>query len=222
MNSLKNCTILFADDDIEYNKSFSKTLSYFCDKVLVAYDGEEAFELFSVNSCDIVILDLQMPKLDGISVAKKIREKNESIPIFLVTNYQDFESARNGYKYNLIDYLVKPVTFEVLLQTLQKCEKLLNKYDENLIQLDINNFYNKSTKTITTNDTLVKITNAEAIVLEHLISKRGVLITTEEFESLFFENQQSIVSLKNIIYKLRKKLPKELIKNYSKIGYLLK
>lgn len=222
MNSLKNCTILFADDDIEYNKSFAKTLSYFCDKVFVAYDGEEAFELFSSHTCDIVILDLQMPKLDGISVAKKIREKNETIPIFLVTNYQDFESARNGYKYNLIDYLVKPVTFEILLQTLQKCEKLLNKYDENIIQLDINYFYNKSAKTITTNDSSIKITNAEAIVLEHLISKRGVLITTEEFESLFFENQQRIVSLKNIIYKLRQKLPKELIKNFSKIGYLLK
>lgn len=222
MHTLKNCKILFADDDIEYNNSFSKTLSYFCDKVIVAYDGEEAYNLFLSNDCQIVIIDLQMPKLDGMNLAKKIREINEEVPIFIVTNYQDFESARMGYKYNLVDFLVKPVTFEVLLQTLEKCEKLINKLREEIIKLDNNCFYNKSTKTISVNEEVSKITNAEAIVLEHLIFKRGILVRTEEFESLFFDKQQSITSLKNIVYKLRQKLPKDLIKNFSKMGYLLK
>lgn len=68
----------------------------------------------------------------------------------------------------------------------------------------------------------IKLSNAESIVLEQLLLKKGTLITLEEFESLFSNNEQSITSLRNIIYKLRQKLPKEIIKNFAKIGYLIK
>lgn len=219
---LKNYTVLFADDDSEYSSRFSKTLSYFFKEVRTVDDGEEAYNNFIKSPSDIVILDLQMPKLNGLEVSQKIREINTTVPIFIVTNYQDFESAREGYKYELIDFLVKPVSFETLLSTLKRCETFLSEISNEIIEIEQDIFYDKSQKTITNNKVENKLTNSEIIILEYMLSNRGKIITTVEFENLLFNENQNSSSVRNIIYKLRQKISNDLITNISKVGYLFK
>ena len=220
-SKLKKYTVLFADDDKPYNDTFSKTLSYFFDKVICAYDGKEAFEKFCENSCNIVILDMQMPYFDGIEVATKIREKNKNIPIFIVTNFEDFDSAVKGYKCNLLDYITKPITFEILLQTLQKCEELLN-IDDLPIQLDGDKYYDKTTKTIIAPTYNKQLTNSESLILEYLLAKKGEIVESLVLENILYETDKSASGLKNVIYKLRQKIGENIILNVSKIGYMLK
>lgn len=220
-SKLKQCTVLFADDDKAYNDTFAKTLSYFFDKVICAYDGKEAFEKFCKNSCDIVILDMQMPHFDGIEVATKIREKNKNIPIFIVTNFEDFESAVKGYKCNLLDYITKPIAFETLLQTLQKCEELLNLNDLP-IRLDGDMYYDKTTKTVQTPTQDKQLTNSESLILEYLLAHKGEVVESLRLENILYETDKSASGLKNVIYKLRQKIGENIISNVSKIGYVLK
>lgn len=219
---LKNYTVLFADDDTEYSIRFSKTLSYFFKEIRVVSDGKEAYNNFINHSSDIIILDLQMPKFNGLEVAQKIRAINDKVPIFIATNFQDFESARQGYKYELVDFLVKPISFETLLSTLKKCESLLSKINNGIIEIERNIFYDKSQKILTNDNKINTLTNSEIIVLEYMLKNRAKIITTLEFENLLFNENQNSSSVRNIIYKLRQKIPNNLIINISKVGYKFK
>lgn len=219
---LKNYTVLFADDDTEYSTRFSKTLSYFFKEVRTVNDGEEAYNNFVKHPSDIIILDLQMPKFNGLEVAEKIRVINDKVPIFIATNFQDFESARQGYKYELVDFLVKPISFETLLSTLKKCESLLSKINNGIIEIEKNIFYDKSKKILINDNKINTLTNSEIIVLEYMLKNRGKIITTIEFENFLFNENQNSSSVRNIIYKLRQKTSNDLITNISKVGYLFK
>lgn len=219
---LKNYTVLFADDDTEYSTRFSKTLSYFFKEVRTVADGEEAYDNFIKYSSDIIILDLQMPKLNGLEVAEKIRVINSTVPIFIVTNYQDFESARQGYKYELVDFLIKPISFETLLSTLEKCEFLLSKINNGIIEIEKNIFYDKSQKILMNDNIINTLTSSEILVFEFMLKNKGRIIETAEFENLLFNENQNSSSIRNIIYKLRQKIPNDFITNISKVGYKFK
>lgn len=222
MNStLKQCTVLFADDDVSYNQIFSKTLSYFFDKVFCAYDGKEAFEQFCDNSCDVVILDMQMPYFNGIEVANKIREIDKKVPIFIVTNFEDFQSAIQGYKCNLLDYISKPIAFETLIQTLEKCEQILNLNDLP-IQVGLDILYDKTQKIIQTPTSKQQLSNSESLVLEHLLKYKGQIVESSTLENILYETDKSASGLKNVIYKLRQKVGDNIVLNVSKIGYIIK
>jgi two-component system, OmpR family, response regulator VanR len=218
--SLKTSTVLFADDDIKYASQFSQTLSYFFQKVLVANDGEETLSIFKNNDCDVIILDIEMPKLNGIEVAKKIREIDENIPIFIITNFQDLEVVRSGYKIQLVDYLIKPITFETLLETLNRCEKALPS--KNKINISNNISYCNQTKCILSNNNILKLSPFESLVIELLLKNKSNVVTFEKFDNILIANNLSSMSLKNIIYKLRQKLPKNTIESKAKLGYLIR
>jgi DNA-binding response OmpR family regulator len=145
------------------------------------------------------------------------------VPIFITTNYQDFSHAIEGYKYALLDYLVKPVSFEILVETLKRCEEILlqNRVKQQMT-IDASCRYDKSEKNLHIDDTMHHLPYGESLVFEYLISHRGKLVETLELENLLFEKELSPTGLKNIIYKLRQKLPPECIVNISKTGYLLK
>lgn len=222
---LKNYTVLFADDDEEYSSKFSKTLSYFFKEVRTANNGEEAYGSFVAKSSDIIILDLQMPQLNGLQVTQKIRRINKDVSIFIITNYQDFESARKGYEYELVDFLVKPVSFEVLLSTLKKCAKIISEKDNKrnqIIEIQKDIFYDKAEKIFKNKENIIRLSNSEIIIFEFMLKNRGTIIKTIELENLLFNKNQNNSSIRNIIYKLRQKLPKDLITNIPRVGYLLK
>lgn len=90
IENLKNLSILYADDDEVLRESTVKILSMLFDTVYSAKDGEEAIEIFKVNEkINILMLDIKMKSTSGIDVAKFIRTKNKTVPIFLVSSYTE-------------------------------------------------------------------------------------------------------------------------------------
>ena len=128
IENLKNLSILYADDDEVLRESTVKILSMLFNTVYSAKDGEEAIEIFNANeNINIMMLDIKMKSTSGIDVAKFIRAKNKTVPIFLVSSYTETADLIEACKLNLVDYIKKPFSFNILSTTLLEC---LSKIEE--------------------------------------------------------------------------------------------
>lgn len=102
-----------------------------CD-VLLAKNGREALALASQNIFDIVLLDIKMPGMDGLEVAKKIRATNDKVAIAFLTAWGSFEYAKIAISLGAIEYLVKPIDDNDVLKVLDTCVKRINLENKTL------------------------------------------------------------------------------------------
>lgn len=220
LENLKYLSILYVDDDEILRSSTENILSTLFKNVFVAKDGEEAIKIYDTNNINILMLDIKMKNMSGIDVAKYIRAIDSKIPIFLVSSYTDVEDMLDAIKLDLVDYLKKPFSFEELLNALLRC---LSKIDSKYLiknNLGENAFYDFLSKQLISNGEYITLTKSEIDVIEIFLQRRNKLISYIEFAHILGENI-SEVALKNIIYKLRKKIGNNSIQNLSKIGYIL-
>ncbi|RXJ98775.1 DNA-binding response regulator [Arcobacter sp. CECT 8986] len=217
-----NLSILYAEDDDKIRENTNKILKLLYDDVYTCKDGKEALEAFHKYRPNIILTDYKMPLLDGYELTKQIREICEKTPIVIMSNYTDKEKLLKCIPLNLTSYLEKPVRYEDLLETLTLCKEASEK--NNLIKFTINNIldYNFRTKKLFVEDTEVNLSKIETTILEYFINKKNQLISKDEIAALV-KNEEYINdnTLKNIIYRLRKKVGKDLITNYRSFGYML-
>jgi len=108
-------TILVVEDEVKITRFIKKGLEMEHYTVEVAYDGHEALELAEVNNYDLIILDIMLPKIDGIEVCKKLREKRIDTPVIMLTARNTVEDRINGLDAGADDYLIKPFAFGELV-----------------------------------------------------------------------------------------------------------
>lgn len=123
--------ILLADDEEEVRKSIIKKIPWeelgFC-VVGDAENGEDALEKVNLLEPDLVLTDIKMPYMDGLTLAECIRKENSGIEIVMFSGFDEFEYAKQAIKLNVIEYILKPVNVEELTEILKKIKiKLDNK-----------------------------------------------------------------------------------------------
>jgi two-component system, response regulator YesN len=121
--------VLLVDDEPIITKGLRKLISWEsldCEIVGEACDGEEAYEFILKNRPDLVITDLLMPFMDGIELVKKLHEEKINTEIIILSGHGEFEYAREALKFGVFEYLLKPVTREQLIDTVQKALKKIN------------------------------------------------------------------------------------------------
>ena len=115
--------LLIVDDEIMIcqgiqvmiKRKFAKTFNYF-----IARDGLEALEILHDKQIDLVITDIKMPRMDGLQLIKEVYEKRPSLKFIILSGYNDFQYAREAIKYNVCDYLLKPIKRNELYEIVQK------------------------------------------------------------------------------------------------------
>ena len=110
-----NKKILIVEDDPNFGSILKEYLIINDYDITLAKNGIEGFEKFKKNDFDLCILDVMMPYKDGFTLAKEIREKNDSVPIFFLTAKNLKEDVLKGFKIGADDYLTKPFDSDVLL-----------------------------------------------------------------------------------------------------------
>lgn len=108
-------TILVVEDEIKISKFIKKGLEMEHYTIDTAYDGEEALEKIQINSYDIIILDIMLPKIDGIEVCRQIRESKIDTPVIMLTAKDGVDDRVRGLDVGADDYLVKPFAFGELI-----------------------------------------------------------------------------------------------------------
>lgn len=220
MFEFKNFSILFVEDDLEIQKNMSKILSLLCNKVYVASNGLEAYEIFINNVIHIIITDYEMPFINGYDLVLKIREISQNIPIIILSNYTDKEKLLKCIPLNLTSYLEKPIIYEKLLETLQLCKNQIENNATLYLRINDSLKYDFNTKSLIQDGNYIKLTTLEIQIFEYLLNKKNQLVYNDELLSVIFENDY-YGNIKNIIYRLRKKVSKDVIVNYKNLGYML-
>ena len=191
-----------------------------------AYDGEEALDYLAVGEYDGVILDIMMPKLDGLSVLRKIRSQGNLVPVLLLTARSDTEDKIHGLDCGADDYLTKPfVSGELLARvrslTRRRGEVVTDAFTFGDISL------NKSTFSLSRGNDVVKLSLKEYQILEMLMVNPRQLIPKERFiEKIWgYESDVEYNNVEVYISFLRKKLTAVgstvTIKTARGIGYFL-
>jgi len=148
-------------------------------QVLEAADGEKALELFQVNSVDLVILDIVLPKIDGWSVCRRIR-KNSSVPIIILTARSDEDDSLLGYELGADDYLIKPYSPRILMAKVKRfLEKHSGTVDGRLISGG-GIVINMGSRLVSADSNIINLTHTEFEILTYLMQNKGIVITREQ------------------------------------------
>lgn len=115
--------ILVVEDEHRIANSIKKGLELEKYAVDVAYDGEEGFDLASTEVYDLIILDLLLPKMDGLEICKNLRKEDNHVPILMLTAKGQIQDRVKGLDSGADDYLVKPFAFEELLARIRAIKR---------------------------------------------------------------------------------------------------
>lgn len=221
-HEFKNLSVLYAEDDIELRTITEQTLRLIVGNVYAVADGEEALRVFENNRIDILILDIYMGNISGLDVARKIRETNDKVPIVIVSGSIATADLLEACKLNLVEYIYKPIEFNVLIKVLYTAVDRLRAQGLLFAKISDNISYDYFAKAfIDQHGEKTLLTKNEINAIELLIANRGQVVTYEMFSNLSDE-EMSDGALKNLILRLRKKMVEDNnLRNLAKIGYML-
>lgn len=220
-------TVLYAEDDQETRENFLIILQQYFDTVYAAKNGTEALSLYYDKKPDILILDISMPCLNGLDVAKTIRQDDPNIPIVILSAYSDKEKLLNAVNLKLEAYLLKPIDNNILKKTIKK---LIHQIEcKEIIYLREDLVWNHSSATLSYKETQIKITKKERLLLQILTQHIGQYVSNDELIIHIWQDDIPDHSHDNkliqLIYRLNKKVTQilhfdtHLIENGYTSGY---
>ncbi|APW65129.1 hypothetical protein LPB137_04380 [Poseidonibacter parvus] len=222
ITNLKELNVLYIDDDKIACKHMQATLSYFFKEVFIEYNGLNALKTYQKESVHLLLVDYDMPIMNGLSFLQEIRRINNSIPAVIISSYNDKEKLLKAIKLNLVAYLVKPLEFSELKDVLEECAFWMNKHGLLKVNISENCLYDYSTKTIRTiDDDIIALTSYEYRIFEYLLTNKNRVVTFEEIFYALDSNDTNKKSLTSLVYKINKKLSSPIIKNIKDVGYTI-
>lgn len=215
--------LLLVEDDIDLSKVLNKILTLNNYKVSCAYDGIEALEYIKCEHFDLIVMDVMMPRLNGIETLKRIRDMKNSVPVLLLTAKSETDDVVSGLDSGADDYLTKPFQTKELLARL----RALSKRTQVIASLNIGNIeLNPNTYEIKAEGS-VKLTNKEYKIMELLIHNSNVYLSTERILDTIWDSEDDIdlgviwVFISGIRKKLEKIGANYTIKASRGVGYRL-
>ena len=223
---MDNINVLLAEDEASLGMIVKESLESRGFVVHHAKDGEEASKLYQSKNLDILVLDVMMPKKDGFTLAKEIREKNKNIPIIFLTAKSQTSDVLEGFSIGGNDYLKKPFSMEELIVRMNSLLER-NKLKENQEEIKIGNYLFNSTKqTLFFDNETIILTHRESELLLNLYQKKNQILDRSFILNKLWGSDDffNARSMDVFISKLRKKLNKDnniQIVNIRGFGYKL-
>lgn len=221
--------ILIAEDERDLNDLLKKRLEKQQYSVDACYDGQEALDYLEVTEYAAVILDIMMPKADGLTVLKSIRKKKKNIPVLLLTAKDSIEDRVIGLDLGADDYLVKPFAFEELLARIRVMirKSASGGAQTNIIEIadltvDLN------TRKVLRAGNEIELSSKEFSILRYLALNQGIVLSREKIEQNIwnYDYMGSSNVIDVYIRYLRRKIDapfeKKLIHTVRGVGYVLR
>ena len=219
--------ILIAEDEKSLNRIIAKQLKASGYSVDCAFNGEEAYDLISMTDYDAAVLDVMMPKIDGFSLLRKIRNEGNNLPVLFLTARDSIEDRVEGLDIGADDYLVKPFAFEELLARIRVLIRKNSVSNSNVITVaDLT--VDISSRKVTRSGKDISLSAKEYELLQYLAVNKGIVLSREKIEDHIwnydYEGGTNVVDV--YIRYLRKKIDedhdKKLIHTVRGMGYVLR
>lgn len=172
--------ILLAEDEKEMSNALVAILKHNNYSVDAVYNGADAFDYGLSENYDVIILDIMMPKMNGIEVLEKLRNNNVHTPILMLTAKSQIEDRILGLDKGADDYLSKPFAMGELLARVRAMSRRKSEFTPNLITVG-NISLNKENYEISNGSSTLRLGNKEFQMMEMLMNNPKRLISTEQF-----------------------------------------
>ena len=225
LSSLKKFTILYVEDELEIQANTTEYLESYFAKVYVASDGQEGLSLYEKYHPDVLLFDINIPKIDGLSLAKKIRTEDEFVKILMLTAHTEQEKLLFAIELKLTRYLIKPVSPKAFKEALKLLSDELSTLP-NSLKLGLDYIWDRKSEQLVNEGKEVLLSDKEHRLLTLLISKKNeVVLYVDIILAVWddaYEREISINSVKNQVRYLRKKVPVLSIYSVYGKGYTLR
>ena len=224
---MSSLTLLYAEDDLQSRKNYAFVLEEYFSEVYLAEDGREALDIYHEKKPDVLLLDISMPFIDGLDVAKAVRTTNKDIPIIMLTAHAEQEKLLTAIPLGLSKYLLKPINDKSLIETVLKV--ISDIQARNIISIREKLWWNKINSNLFYNDENIKLTKKEDKLVTLLINSIGVYFTHDTLIIQIWDDEIPDAShdnkLHQLVYRLNKKInamtnsDTQLIENTYTLGY---
>jgi len=216
--------ILIVEDDHRIAASIKKGLEQEKYAIDVSYDGEDGYDLASSENYDLLILDLMLPKIDGMQICRQIRQGNNDVPILILTAKSQVEDKVSGLNCGADDYLTKPFAFEELLARIRALTRRPKNMVDSVLTIEdltmntINYEVKRSGKSI-------NLSGKEYALLEVLMRHPRQILTKEQIINHVWDYEADVlpntveVYIRNIRNKIDKPFKSKLIQTVRGFGY---
>ena len=204
---MKNYKALIVDDDLDSLGAMYEYMGFIFGAVKKADSPLKAIEKYRSFLPDVVFVDIRMPKMDGFSLIKQLRNINKDSIFIIVSAYDEKENLFNAIELNVLDYLKKPITSDDTQRVLKKISKKLNKVSQ-FIDLPEGYRWDNDNKVLTKDGRAVLLSTTKTKVFDYLINHKDKIVDgLELFEIAWKDKEYNPKSIRSVISKLRKKLP---------------
>lgn len=220
--------LLIVEDEISILEALQKGLKKDGYAVDIAPAGDEAIELLSFNTYDLIVLDINLPGVDGFSILKDLRKNNPDTRVIIVSANREIEDRIKGLDLGANDYLVKPFDFQELKARIRSLLRREFVSKPNILKEDGLEL-NLSTLKISYDGKDIPLTLKEYSILKYLLQNKGRAVSSEElFNHVWDDHADPFTKVIRVhIYSLRKKLisatgKDDIITTLKGVGYLFR
>ncbi|EAL9096153.1 DNA-binding response regulator [Campylobacter jejuni] len=212
----KELIILVVEDEIKTRESLINVLSERFSKVIGAQNGDEGLKKFKP---DLVITDIAMPIMDGLDMAREIKEISDDVPIVVLSAYSEKERLLRSIDIGIDKYLIKPIDIEELFKVLDCL--VGEKIEANmLVKISEEYQFNKTKRTLIHNGKEIVLTKKELAFISLLLKQPGVLVLHEDIKkNVWIGEHVSDTAVRTFIKRVRDKVGEDFIKNVPSLGY---
>jgi len=212
---LREKRVLYIEDERDVLRNISELLTPFFQTIHTASSAEEGYRIFQKEKIDVVLVDIELPGMNGITFIKKVRERHLHLPVVVISAYTTTDYLLESIELHLDKYIVKPLTSRKIRQLLERLDS--DFATEEVCLLYPNLFIDKTRSVIRIGTQEAALTKRELAFLVILVEKK--IVSYDEMMYLWEEDIPSENAVRSFIKHLRKKLPPNLLKNRNGIGY---
>ena len=214
--------ILLLEDDANLNETVTEFLQEEGYEVVSVYDGHEAQEKLYESKYDLLLLDINVPGMNGLELLRESREEGIVAPAIFITSMDSVDDLEKGFKSGCDDYIRKPFALKELkirVETLLK--RSFFHESKELISIDENIAYDSKNEELVIDGESISLGNKESRLLKLFVKKEGAVLAHEVIYGHLwdFDEEPSDTALRTYIKNLRKIIGKERIVSIKKQGY---
>ncbi|WP_107695580.1 response regulator transcription factor [Campylobacter concisus] len=216
---LNNLTVLIVENEGDGKKIVQEVMRDKFEKVITAQNGDEGLKKFKKYNPNMVITDVFMPIMNGLDMAKSIKEISKDTPIIVFSTNSEKETLLKAIDVGIDKYVLKPIDLDDFLVTLENVAK--NKIETaNIIQVANGYSFNKIKRVLIRDGVEISLTKKELAFISLLIKRLGTLVLHDEIKNVVWVGESvTEAAIRTFVKRVRDKVGSNFIKNVPGLGY---
>lgn len=216
---LNNLTVLIVENEGDGKKIVQEVMRDKFEKVITAQNGDEGLKKFKKYNPNMVITDVFMPIMNGLDMAKSIKEISKDTPIIVFSTNSEKETLLKAIDVGIDKYVLKPIDLDDFLVTLENVAK--NKIETaNIIQVTNGYSFNKIKRVLVRDGVEISLTKKELAFISLLIKRLGTLVLHDEIKNVVWVGESvTEAAIRTFVKRVRDKVGSNFIKNVPGLGY---